>query len=120
VGKKMKGKLIIILCVLLLAAIPTVSRAERTTDTNNDVFDPGWIRGPIWGRIDGYEFSGNDNDHLVFYAKNVHYFGIGHAFNAGFYPRHWRNTEITCRYSFFEGKISTKFICGTISGLPGQ
>ena len=116
----MKVKLIIILCVLLLAAIPTVSIGERTTDTNNNVLDPGWIRGPIWGRIDGYEFSGIDNDHLLFYAKNVHYFGIGHAFNAGLYPRHWKNREIDARYSYFEGIITDHFILGKISGLPDQ
>jgi hypothetical protein len=93
---------------------------QNKEEKNTFRLDPGWIRGPIWGRIDGYEFRGTDNETLLFYAKNVHYFGIGHAFNSGFYPRHWINKEITASYSFFEGIITLHFIFGKIYGLPNQ
>jgi hypothetical protein len=83
--------------------------------------DPGWIQGPIWGRIDGYEFLGTENHAtLLFHAKNVHYFGIGHAFNAGLYPRHWVNEEVSAYYSYFKGIITEHIIIGKISGLPNQ
>ena len=85
-----------------------------------NILDPGWISGPIWGRIDGYEFRGSDNESLVFYAKSVHYFGIGHAFDAGLYPRHWVHEDVSAYYSHFRGIITEHLIFGKISGLPNQ
>jgi hypothetical protein len=82
--------------------------------------DPGWIRGPIWGRINGYDFHGAYNESLLLYAKSVFYFGIGHAFNSGLYPRHWVNIEVDAWYSFFEGILTEHIIFGRIYGLPNQ
>jgi hypothetical protein len=116
----MKGKVILVLFFIILVVVPIISLGKHMPEANPLRLDPGWIRGPIWGRIDGYEFRGTDNETLLFYAKNVHYFGIGHAFDSGFYPRHWINQEITASYSFFEGFITIHFIFGKIYGLPNQ
>jgi hypothetical protein len=116
----MKEKVILVLFFVILVAVPTLSLCKPIPKTNTHRLDHGWISGPIWGRINGYEFRGTDNESLLFYAKNVHYFGIGHAFNSGFYPRHWVNIEISAWDSFFSGKITDHFILGKISGLPNQ
>ena len=116
----MKVKVILVLFFVILVAVPTISLCKPIPEKNTLRLDPGGIRGPIWGRIDGYEFHGAYNESLFFYAKNVHYFGIGHAFNAGFYPRHWINEEITASYSYFDGSITKHFIFGKIYGLPNQ
>jgi hypothetical protein len=116
-----KPLIVVSLCAVVLLVIGSLSNVvgyRAACDTH--ILDPGWIRGPIWGRIDGYEFSGIDNETLFFYAKNVYYFGIGHAFNSGFYPRHWRNQEIKAFYSHFEGIITDHVIFGKIYGLPNQ
>jgi hypothetical protein len=110
----------LVLFFVILVVVPIISLGKHIPETNTLRLDPGWIRGPIWGRINGYEFRGTDNETLLFYAKNVHYFGIGHAFNAGFYPRHWINQEITASYSYFDGTITKHFIFGKIYGLPNQ
>ncbi len=78
----------------------------------------GWIGGPIWGLIDGYKFHGTDKEILVFYAKNVHYLGIGHYFFEGLYPEHWINREVTAYGSYFGGIITKHIIFGRIYGLP--
>lgn len=105
--------------LLVLCSLSNVSGYQITNDTRS--LDPGWICGPIWGRIDGYEFLGTDNHAtLLFHAKNVYYFGIGHAFNAGLYPRHWVNEEVSAYYSYFEGIITNHIIFGKIYGLPNQ
>jgi hypothetical protein len=116
----MKWKVILVLFFVILVVVPGISLGKHISEANTLVLDPGWIRGPIWGHIKGYEFCGTDNETLLFYAKNVHYFGIGHAFNSGLYPRHWINEEITASYSFFEGFITIHFIFGKIYGLPNQ
>jgi hypothetical protein len=84
------------------------------------VLDPGGIRGPIFGTIRGYEFTEPYEDHLVLDAIRLRYFGIGYAFNAGFYPRIYRHRQITFSYPNFKGKITPHLIFGIISGLPGD
>jgi hypothetical protein len=129
--KKIIPLLIIMMLVLTGLEVIAISFSKNTStqskqiqqnkeETNILRLNPGWIAGPIWGRINGYEFRGTDNETLLFYAKNVHYFGIGHAFNQGFYPRHWINEEITASYCYFKGIITIHFIFGKISGLPNQ
>jgi hypothetical protein len=108
-----------VVVLLVLISLNGVAGYQTAYDIHH--LDPGWIRGPIWGRIDGYEFLGTETHAtLLFYAKNVHYFGIGHAFNAGLYPRHWVNEEVSAYYSYFEGIITEHIIFGKISGLPNQ
>jgi hypothetical protein len=116
----MEGKGIVASFIVLLVSISFISLGQSLVEKDVHRLDPGWIRGPIWGRIDEYEFRGTDNESLMFYAKNVYYLGIGHAFNAGLYPRHWINEEIEVWYSFFKGIITEHFIFGRISGLPDQ
>jgi hypothetical protein len=117
---RMRGRVLFVVFLVMLVVVPTLSLGTLQHERDTHRLDPGWIRGPIWGFIDGYEFSGPDNESLLFLAKNVRYFGIGHAFNAGLYPRHWKNIEVDARYSFFEGIITDHFIFGKISGLPNQ
>jgi hypothetical protein len=125
--------LLIIMMLALTGLEATAISFSRNTDTRSKQvqqnkeetnilrLDPGWIAGPIWGRIDGYEFLGTETHAtLLFYAKNVHYFGVGHAFNAGLYPRHWLNEEVSAYYSYFEGIITEHIIFGKIYGLPNQ
>jgi hypothetical protein len=81
--------------------------------------DPGGIRGPIWGIISGYQFTGPYKDHLVLDAIRLRYLGFGYAFSAGLYPRIYRNRQVTFSYPNFNGRITTHFIIGIISGLPG-
>lgn len=110
---------IMALVLLILGSFPHGAGNQTANDIHR--LDPGWIRGPIWGRINGYEFLGTDtHESLRFYAKNVHYFGIGHAFNAGLYPRHWVNEDVSAYYSHFEGIITEHILLGRISGLPNQ
>jgi hypothetical protein len=116
----MKGRRILVLFFVILVAVPLLSVAKPIPQTKTLPLDPGWINGPIWGRIDGYEFRGTSNESLMFYAINVHYFGIGHAFSQGLYPRHWVNKQIEAWYSFFHGLITDHFMFGRISGLPDQ
>lgn len=119
----MEKKPLIVICIMVLVLLILVSMPYTAgNQTANDIhhLDPGWIRGPIWGRIDGYEFRGPENESLLLYAKNVHYFGIGHAFNAGLYPRHWVNEDVHAYNSHFEGIITKHIILGRISGLPNQ
>ena len=84
------------------------------------ILDPGGIRGPIWGTIRDYQFTGPYNDHLELDAIRVRYFGIGYAFNSGFYPRLYRDRQVTFSYPSFKGIITSNFIIGIISGLPGE
>lgn len=109
-------------CAVLLLLVGSLAHVTgHLTASDAPPLDPGWIRGPIWGRIQGYEFLGSENHAtLLFYAKNVYYFGIGHAFNAGLYPRHWVNEDVSAYYSYFEGIITEHIILGRISGLPNQ
>jgi len=116
----MKVKVILVLFFVILVAVPTISLCKAIPEKNTLRLDPGAIRGPIWGRIDGYEFHGAYNESLFFYAKNVHYFGIGYAFDAGFYPRHWIHREIKAWYCNFEGILTDHYIFGKIQGLPNQ
>jgi hypothetical protein len=116
----MNGKVMLVLFFVILVTVPSISLCKPIPETNTLRLDPGGIRGPIWGRIDGYEFHGEYNETLFFYAKNVHYFGIGYAFDAGFYPRHWIHREIKAWYCNFEGILTDHYIFGKIQGLPNQ
>ncbi len=113
--------ILVCLCIcifFILWSLSTVVGYQSGADIHR--LDPGWIRGPIWGRICGYDVVGFYNESLFFYAKNVHYFGIGHAFSAGLYPCHWRNMEVRAYYCYFDGIINDYIIFGKISGLPNQ
>ena len=105
--------------MLLLTGLSALSNAKPVSESDEKyALDPGGIRGPILGRLRGYEFCGNYDDHLKLNATRVLYFGIGYAFDSGFYPRFYRHREVTFHYPYFEGIITTTFIIGTISGLP--
>ena len=72
------------------------------------------------GIIRDYQFTGPYNDHLELDAIRVRYFGIGYAFNSGFYPRLYRQRHVIFSYPNFKGIITPNFIIGIISGLPGE
>ena len=117
----MKKKIIlgIIVVVLLFAGLSTLTIAKPAPKSEEiNTLDPGGIRGPIWGRIRGYEYTGPHSDHLELDTIFVLYLGIGYAFDAGFYPRLYIFRDATFSYPNFEGTITSTNIKGTISGLP--
>ena len=119
----MKKKLMIclIVCMLVFTGLSALSTAKPSLKyEEKPTLDPGVIRGPIWGRIRGYEFTGPYSDHLELDTICIRYFGIGYAFNSGLYPRVYRDRHVTFSYPNFKGIITPTFIIGTISGLPGE
>lgn len=119
----MKKKLMIslIVCMLVFTGLSTLSIAEPVSKSDEkDTLDPGGIRGPIFGILNGYEFFGPYNDHLKLDAIHIRYIGIGHGFCSGLYPRLYSHREVNFLYPSFKGIITPVFIIGTISGLPGE
>jgi len=119
----MKKKVIlgIVVCVLLFTRLSTLTIAKPSPKSEEiNTLDPGGIRGPIWGRIEGFEFTGPYSDHLELNTIRVRYFGIGYFLNSGLYPRLYRDRQVTFSYPDFKGIITPTFIIGTISGLPSE
>ncbi len=109
----------VVIVVFLSTGLIAPSQAILIPTSNHkDSLDPGGIRGPIFGIIQGYQFHDPWNYTLSFYAIFVIYLGKGYGFDSGFYPRLLICRQIDWRYHFFEGIITPTYISGTISGLP--
>ena len=115
----MKKKILIILTIfmLLFTSISVVSIAKESNIKKEKInLDPGGIKGPIFGRIEGYEAT--EAGSLILYTKRVHHFGIGFGICSGLYPRFYRNEEVMFNNFNFKGIVTQRLIFGIIEGLP--
>ena len=114
----MNKKLLVVLIISVLffsSMIVTVTAKSTSSKKNQSILDPGGIRGPIFGRIEGHE-SGSGSVKL--YAIRVCYLGIGHGIESGFYPRFFKEEEVMFYNADFKGIITQRSIFGMISGFP--